>query len=483
MNTKDWTSNVMDIFAEICKIPRPSGHEEKIGQYLVEFARKNGLEYKTDKVGNVLIRKPATPGMEKCQTVILQGHQDMVCEKEATLEHDFMTQPIETYVEDGWLKARGTTLGADDGMGVAMALAILESKELKHGPVECLFTVSEETGLCGAENLQKDMMNGSMLINLDSEDEGEIFIGCAGGVRTTVEFDFRPEPVPEGYFFMKVDIDKLHGGHSGDDIDKGYANANKLLARFLYETMDKYDMRLCSVSGGNLHNAIPRDSTAVIAVPSSRKDAVRVDFNVFADTVQRELHATEKDMEFCMSSADPQPTCIENVVARNFITAAYGAPNGVYAMSMDVPGLVETSSNLASVRTLDGMIRIVTSQRSSAESEKWDVAHSLGAVFRLAGARVIHGDGYPGWAPNPDSKLLEIAVSTYRKMFGKEPKVKAIHAGLECGLFLNSYPNLDMISIGPTLRGVHSPVERLELRTVDMVFRHLLAILESIPHR
>lgn len=473
----------MDIFAEICKIPRPSGHEEKIGQYLVEFARKNGLEYKTDKVGNVLIRKPATPGMEKCQTVILQGHQDMVCEKEATLEHDFMTQPIETYVEDGWLKARGTTLGADDGMGVAMALAILESKELKHGPVECLFTVSEETGLCGAENLQKDMMNGSMLINLDSEDEGEIFIGCAGGVRTTVEFDFRPEPVPEGYFFMKVDIDKLHGGHSGDDIDKGYANANKLLARFLYETMDKYDMRLCSVSGGNLHNAIPRDSTAVIAVPSSRKEAVRVDFNVFADTVQRELHATEKDMEFCMSSADPQPTCIENVVARNFITAVYGAPNGVYAMSMDVPGLVETSSNLASVRTLDGMIRIVTSQRSSAESEKWDVAHSLGAVFRLAGARVIHGDGYPGWAPNPDSKLLEIAVSTYRKMFGKEPKVKAIHAGLECGLFLNSYPNLDMISIGPTLRGVHSPVERLELRTVDMVFRHLLAILESIPHR
>ncbi|MCQ2067040.1 MAG: aminoacyl-histidine dipeptidase [Bacteroidaceae bacterium] len=481
MSDLNWTERVMAIFAEICRIPRPSGHEEKMGEFLAAFAERHGLEHIQDSAGNVLIRKPATPGMENRQTVILQAHQDMVCEKDASLEHDFMTQPIETYVEDGWLKARGTTLGADDGMGIAMALAIMESNEIKHGPVECLFTVSEETGLCGAENLQPGMMNGSMLINLDSEDEGEIFIGCAGGVNTTIDFDFRQEAVPAGYFFLKVGVDKLHGGHSGDDIDKGYANANKVLGRFLYEASSKYDLRLCSFSGGNLHNAIPRDATAVIAIPAGSKENIRVDFNIFADTVQKEYHVTETDMEFRMESTDPQHFCIENRVAQNFIQAIQGVFNGVMAMSMDVDDLVETSSNLASVRTTEGRIHIVASQRSSVESAKWNVAHTLAATFRLAGAEVKHGDGYPGWTPNTNSKLLAISTSTYRRLFGREAKVLAIHAGLECGLFLKSYPALDMISIGPTLRGVHSPSERLELGTVDMVFRHLLAILEEIP--
>lgn len=481
MEKTDWTEKVMDIFLEICRIPRPSGREEKMGQYLMDFASDRGLACRKDDAGNVLICKPATPGFENRQTVILQAHQDMVCEKDATLEHDFMTQPIDTYVEDGWLKARGTTLGADDGMGIAMALAVLDSSELQHGPVECLFTTSEETGLCGAMGLKAGMMNGRMLINLDSEDEGEIFIGCAGGINTTVTFDFKADAVPAGYMFLKVGVDKLHGGHSGDDIDKGYANANKILARFLNGALDKYDLRLCSISGGNLHNAIPRDATAVIAVPFADREKIRIDFNVFAAEIQDEYHVTESSAQFFMESVDPVATCIEPAVAANIIRSVYAVFNGVYAMSMDVPGLVETSSNLARIRTEEGKVTMVASQRSSVESAKYAVQSTLAACFRMAGAKVESNEGYPGWAPNPKSQLLDISVRTYRELFGKEPKVKAIHAGLECGLFLTSYPDLDMISVGPTLRGVHSPSERLELATVPMVFEHLLAILRQIP--
>lgn len=481
MEKTDWTEKVMDIFLEICRIPRPSGREEKMGQYLMDFASDRGLACRKDDAGNVLICKPATPGFENRQTVILQAHQDMVCEKDATLEHDFMTQPIDTYVEDGWLKARGTTLGADDGMGIAMALAVLDSSEIQHGPVECLFTTSEETGLCGAMGLKAGMMNGRMLINLDSEDEGEIFIGCAGGINTTVTFDFKSDAVPAGFLFLKVGVDKLHGGHSGDDIDKGYANANKILARFLNGALDKYDLRLCSISGGNLHNAIPRDATAVIAVPFADREKIRIDFNVFAAEIQDEYHVTESSARFFMESVDPVATCIEPAVAANIIRSVYAVFNGVYAMSMDVPGLVETSSNLARIRTEDGKVTMVASQRSSVESAKYAVQSTLAACFRMAGAKVESNEGYPGWAPNPKSQLLDISVRTYRELFGKEPKVKAIHAGLECGLFLTSYPDLDMISVGPTLRGVHSPSERLELATVPMVFEHLTAILRQIP--
>ena len=480
MEKIEWTKRVMDFFLEICQVPRPSGREEKMGEYLEAFAAKRGLAFKKDDVGNVLISKPATAGFEKRQTVILQAHQDMVCEKDATLDHDFMTQPIETYVEDGWLKARGTTLGADDGMGIAMALAILDSNEIEHGPVECLFTVSEETGLTGATNLKAGMMNGKMLINLDSEDEGEIFIGCAGGINSSIEFDFKPEPVPAGYMFLRVGVDKLHGGHSGDDIDKGYANANKVLARFLNTAQDKYDLRLCSISGGNLHNAIPRDATAVIAVPMADREKIRVDFNVFAAEVQDEYHVTEREAKFFMESADAVKECIEPAVAQNIIRSVFAVFNGVFAMSMDVPGLVETSSNLARIRTEQGKVTMVASQRSSVESAKYAVQETLAACFRLAGAKVERNDGYPGWAPNPKSELLDISVRTYKELFHKDPKVKAIHAGLECGLFLTSYPELDMISIGPTLRGVHSPSERLELATVPMVFEHLLAILREL---
>ena len=470
----------MDIFLQICAIPRPSGREERMGEFLMSFAAARGLASRKDEVGNVLISKPATPGYENRRTVVLQAHQDMVCEKDATLDHDFMTQPIETYVEDGWLKARGTTLGADDGMGIAMALAILDSKEIEHGPVECLFTVSEETGLTGAENLKPGMMNGRMLINLDSEDEGEIFIGCAGGINTEIEFDYRTERIPDGFMYLRVGVDRFHGGHSGDDIDKGFANANKILVRFLNTAQDKYDLRLCFISGGNLHNAIPRDASAVIAVPFADRERIRVDFNVFAAEVQDEYHVTERDAKFLMETTDPVAECIEPAVARNIIRSVFAVFNGVYAMSMDVPGLVETSSNLARIRTEQGKVTMVASQRSSVESARDAVQATVAACFRLAGARVQSNEGYPGWAPNPESELLGIAVRTYKELFGHDPKVRAIHAGLECGLFLTAYPDLDMISIGPTLRGVHSPSERLELATVPMVFDHLLAILRSV---
>ena len=480
MGKIEWSKRVMDIFLEICTIPRPSGREEKMGEFLMSFAAARGLASRKDEVGNVLISKPATPGYENRPTVILQAHQDMVCEKDATLEHDFLTQPIETYVEDGWLKARGTTLGADDGMGIAMALAILDAGEIEHGPVECLFTVSEETGLTGAENLKPGMMNGRMLINLDSEDEGQIFIGCAGGINTEIEFDYKTEAVPEGFMFLRVGVDKLHGGHSGDDIEKGFANANKILARFLNAAIDKYDLRLCSISGGNLHNAIPRDAVAVIAVPFADRERIRIDFNVFAAQVQDEYHVTERESKFFMETTDPVGQCIETAVARNIIRSVFAVFNGVYAMSMDVPGLVETSSNLARIRTEQGRVTMVASQRSSIESARDAVQATVAACFSLAGAKVRSNEGYPGWAPNPQSELLGIAVRTYKELFGHEPKVRAIHAGLECGLFLTAYPDLDMISIGPTLRGVHSPSERLELATVPMVFDHLLAILRSI---
>ena len=480
MGKIDWSKRVMDIFLEICTIPRPSGREEKMGEFLMSFAAARGLASRKDEVGNVLISKPATPGYENRRTVILQAHQDMVCEKDATLDHDFLTQPIETYVEDGWLKARGTTLGADDGMGIAMALAILDAHEIEHGPVECLFTVSEETGLTGAENLKPGMMNGKMLINLDSEDEGEIFIGCAGGINTEIEFDYKTETVPDGFMFLRVGVDKFHGGHSGDDIEKGFANANKILARFLNTALDKYDLRLCSVSGGNLHNAIPRDATAVIAVPFADRERIRIDFNIFAAQVQDEYHVTERESKFFMETTDPVEQCIETVVARNIIRSIFAVFNGVYAMSMDVPGLVETSSNLARIRTEQGKVTMVASQRSSIESARDAVQATVAACFSLAGAKVRSNEGYPGWAPNPESELLAIAVLTYKELFGHEPKVRAIHAGLECGLFLTAYPDLDMISIGPTLRGVHSPSERLELATVPMVFDHLLAILRQI---
>ena len=472
---------VFDYFAEINKVPRPSKHEEKMIAYLKDFAEKNNLAFKTDEAGNVLIAKPATPGMEGRPTVVLQGHMDMVCEKRSDRVIDFENDPIETFIDGEWMRAKGTTLGADDGIGIALAMAILTDDSIKHGPIECLFTRDEETGLTGAFAIEPGFMTGKYLINLDSEDEGEIFIGCAGGVNTDIEFEYYAESIPEGYVAMRVVVDKLTGGHSGDDINKNRANANKVLARFLYDISGRYDMKLCSIDGGNLHNAIPRHAEAVIAVPEEQKHEIRSDFNIFAAAIQDEYHTTEPTAEFLMESVELPETAIDDITANNLIAALNAVHNGVYEWSQDIPHFVETSSNLASIKMPEeGKIKIVASQRSSTHSQLDAVCNVVASAFNLAGADVLINEGYPGWKPNPDSELLKITVEKYKELFGKEPKVRAIHAGLECGLFSEKYPGLDMVSFGHTLRGVHSPDEKLLIPTVEMVWRHLVAIIESL---
>ncbi len=474
-------AEVFGFFAEINKIPRPSKKEEKMMAYLQDFARVRGLECKTDAAGNVLIRKPATPGMEHCKTVILQSHMDMVCEKNREVEFDFAKDAIRTVVDGDWLRAQGTTLGADDGIGMAMELALLDARDIKHGPLECVFTRDEETGLTGAFGMQAGFMSGDILLNLDSEDEGRLYVSCAGGAGTTAEFDFTPVDVPQDYFFFEAKVKGLTGGHSGDDIDKKRANANKLLTRFLYHCGQKYDFYLCDIQAGGLHNAIPREAMAVCAVPMADKESVRVDWNLFAADVEEEFRVTEPTMVFELQSEKPRPVAVEREVARKLVWALLAVHNGVLAMSQDID-LVETSSNLASVRLVDSRkIVVCTSQRSSLLSARHNMSNMVKATFELAGAKVTVGEGYPGWKMNPDSAILKIAVDTYRQLFGREPEVVGIHAGLECGLFSEKYPGLDMVSLGPTLRGVHSPDERLLIPTVQMVWDHLKAILKNIP--
>ena len=471
-------------FLQICEIPHGSKNEAQISAFIQNFGRELGYETIADAVGNVLIKKPATPGYENCKTIILQSHMDMVCDKRPTVEHDFTKDPIRPYVDGEWLKAEGTTLGADNGVGVAAAMAVLADKELKHGPVNCLFTIDEETGLTGAEALSPELLQGDILVNLDSEDEGEIFIGCAGGVCNYAEFKHIWTPVPEGRFFVKIDINSLTGGHSGDDINKNRANANKLMCRFLYRLSQKFDILLCDISGGSLHNAIPRDASAVIAVQNADKEAVRVEFNIFAAEIQNEYSVTEPTARFTMQSCDAVKRAIDPVVAAKFLSSMNAVFNGVYAMSQDVPGLVETSSNLASVkRTADNVLLVTTSQRSSIESSRDAVSASVRAAFELAGAIVTTKGQYPGWKPNTKSEILKVACDTFKELFGCDAKIKAIHAGLECGLFLEKAPHLDMISFGPTMRGVHSPDERLDIASTERWWRHLLLLLENAPKK
>ncbi len=472
---------VFEQFAKINAIPRPSKKEEKMIEYLRQFGESRGLETKVDETGNVLIRKNATKGMEGRPTIILQSHMDMVCEKLPEVNIDFEKDPIQTYVDGEWMKAKGTTLGADDGIGCAIELAILDSDNIEHGPIECVFTRDEETGLTGAEGMKAGFMTGSMLINLDSEDEGQIFVSCAGGRNTTATFTYTKEQAPEGCFFIKASLKGLIGGHSGDDINKKRANAVKLLARFLYQTQERYGIRLASFNAGRLHNAIPRDGIIVFAVPFDKKEQVRADWNIFATDVEEEYHVTEKNMEFSMESCEPESVLPLNVSTR-LIQALQAVDNGVFAMCQDeeIAWLVETSNNVASIVTTDENVVIVASQRSNVMSALDNQAATVKAVFQLAGADVVQGEGYPAWKMRADSKLTALTVETYKKLFGKDPKVLGIHAGLECGLFSEKYPNLDMVSFGPTLRGVHSPDERLHIPTVEMVWNHLLAILKNV---
>ena len=458
------TQQVLDIFKEITTIPRESGHEELITRWLLDWADTRGFQARTDAVGNVLITRPAAPGKENVPAIALQAHQDMVCEKNAGVSHDFRTDPVRYEIENGWMIAKDTTLGADDGIGIAACLALL-ADPTPTGKVECLFTISEETGMDGAEALQSGFFTARTLINLDSEDEGQLFIGCAGGLNTRIRFSYKRDCLDASWKAVRLRIGGCLGGHSGDEIDKGRVNAVQQMARFLYKEWGE-GLQLVSIEGGGKPNAIARECEAVVVVPSAR--ATKQRFHAFGATLATEFHVTDPGVA-CKAENIPMPRskAIDDLTACCLVNSLFTCPHGVQAMSQDIPGLVQTSTNLASVHVYRNFIEIVTSQRSPAQSERRMIAAKVAANFDIAGGRVKHMYEYPGWEPDVNSHVLEVCVESYRRLFAQEPEVKAIHAGLECGLFLKKFPGLDMISFGPTLRGVHAPGERLELASLD----------------
>lgn len=470
------SSKVLEIFKEITRIPRESGHEEPMTAFLQQFAKDRNLECKTDATGNVCIIKEASPGKEGVPALVLQGHQDMVCEKRGGVDHDFLKDPIKYVVEDGWMIAKDTTLGADDGIGVAAMLALLES-DLPMGRIECVFTISEETGMDGAFAMEPGFFTGRTLINLDSEDEGQMFIGCAGGLDTIARFAYEREDLAPGYVPVRLEIGGAQGGHSGDDINKERVNTIQQMARFLSSELP-HGLQLIMIKGGNKPNAIARECEAIVAVPD--KDALISRFNDFGSELSHEYSKSDPDVYVSAAAfrCTEKPVC--SAVAERLIRSLFACPHGVEAMSQDIPGLVETSSNLAAVRMQrQGEIEVVTSQRSSIGSARKMMAAKVEACFVLAGAQVEHNSEYPGWKPNLDSKILKVCVDSYRKLFGRDPEVKAIHAGLECGLFGEKFGDLDMISFGPTLRGVHAPGEKLELASLDKFTDHLIDVVTS----
>ena len=480
---------VFSIFHEITQVPRPSKREGKIIEWLKAFAVKHNLEHTVDEAGNIIMRKPATPGYEDKPGVILQAHMDMVCEKNNDTEHDFDNDPIHTYIDGDFIKAQGTTLGADNGIGMALMLAAITSDTLKHPALECLFTVDEETGLTGAFRLQDGCLQGKQLINLDSEDDGQVFIGCAGGIDTLAKMHYQPIsnsqlPIANCLLAIHIKVGGLMGGHSGDDINKGRGNANKILVRFLYQVMQATDMQLATINGGNLRNAIAREAEAVIAIPMSYKEDIRVMLNHYIATIEAEISDVEKDFFMHLETTDMPALFVPADKAKVLIQALYACPHGMTAMSKTMPGLVETSTNLASVKMKEdekgAFVEINTSQRSSIESKKHDIKQMVECALALACDEVTHGDGYPGWAPNPQSPLLEVTKKAYQDLFAAEPKVLAIHAGLECGLFLEKYPYLDMVSIGPQMFGVHSPQERLSIASTGKCWEWLKRVLEAL---
>ncbi|MCL1938802.1 MAG: aminoacyl-histidine dipeptidase [Candidatus Azobacteroides sp.] len=477
-------SLIWNLFVQITQIPRPSGKEEKIVNFLIDFAKKHQLEVKKDQAMNVMIRKPATPGKENLRTVILQSHVDMVCEKNSDVDFNFETGAIQTYVENGWVKAKGTTLGADNGIGVAAALAILASTDIEHGPIVALFTSDEENGLTGANAMQSDFLPGDILLNLDSEDWGEFCIGCAGGKNTTGFFTYQEVPAPKDYFWFEIQISGLTGGHSGCDIHKGLGNANKILARYLYALSKKCPVILSKIDGGNLHNAIPREASATVGIPMDEKENAIIVSNLLQADLQRELPEEDKAVKLHLRTVEAPSSAIDEDTGNRLILALYALPHGELGWSFDMPGMVETSTNLASIKMKEGnKIVVTTSQRSATASLKDNTVNMVSSVFSLAGAEVVSSDGYSGWKPNPNSSVLQISEDVFEKISDEKPKVVATHGGLECGLFLEKNPNLDMISCGPTILGAHSPEERLEIASVEKWWNFLTELLPSIPEK
>lgn len=474
---------VWNYFEEICQYPRPSKKEEKIAEYVVSVGKKLGLKTEKDKFGNILIRKPATKGKENLKTVVLQSHIDMVCESNRGVEHDFDNDPIQPYIDGDWVKAKGTTLGADNGIGVAASFAVLASNDIEHGPIECLFTLDEETGLTGATTLKKGWLKADILINMDSEEIGKLFIGCAGGKDTYAKFKTKMQKSPKNYSSFELRVSGLKGGHSGIDIQTGRGNAIKILNRLIWEYSQENTLRLASINGGNKHNAIPRESFAVVAVPKKSEKKLKKFVSKYNNTIKAEYSVVEPDLKVSMEKHEMPGKLIDEKIQRRLTNTMYAMPHGVIKMSNDILGLVETSNNLAVVETVGKHINFVTSQRSSVASEIVDMTNMVTSVFLMAGAEVSYADGYPGWKPDVGSDILKVFKSTFKRIYGKEPEVTAIHAGLECGIIKEKYPDMDMISFGPTMVGVHSPDEKLQISTVPEFYNQLVNVLKNIPSK
>jgi len=468
-------------FYELTQIPRPSKHEEKVTEYVVNFGKEHGLETIVDEVGNVIISKPATPGMENHQGVILQSHLDMVPQKNEDTKHDFVKDPLKPYVDGDWVKAEGTTLGSDNGIGVAAAMAVLAAKDLQHGPIEALFTIDEETGMTGAFGLKPGVLKGDILLNMDSEDEGELYIGCAGGTNANVTFNYKEVAAPAGIAAFKLTVKGLKGGHSGLDIPLGRGNSNKILTRLMWVAERKFGLRLASIDGGSLRNAIPRESSAFVGVPATNKDGFLAYVKELTEIVRKELSATEPDLAILVDSVETPSAWIDEKTQQNLLSAIYACPNGVIRMSNEMPGLVETSTNLAIVKSVNGVVKIQCLLRSSVDSAKFDLEQMIQSVFELAGAKIVFDGQYQGWKPNPGSAILKAMQDVYQKKFGKIPEIRAIHAGLECGILGGAYPNWDMISFGPTIRFPHSPDEKVNIGTVGKFWDFLIETLKDIP--
>lgn len=474
---------VWQCFDEITKVPRPTHHLDKMKDFLTGWAERHNLRYATDAVGNVVMYCPATPGHENAPTVVLQGHQDMVAEKRSGVDHDFLNDPITTIVDGDWVRADGTTLGADNGLGCASAMAAMIDPDLVHGPLEALFTVDEEQGLTGANGLDASLISGRILLNLDSEEQGMIVIGCAGSICTVATYPIEEVGADSGLAWYEVHINHLKGGHSGMEIHLGRGNANQLLARFLWET-DKNiaPLQLSDFQGGGLPNAIPREARALVGVPAENASEFEKAAKEFDAVIHNEFALPEgKDFTFTATPAEAPAAMIDEAYVMPLISTIFGTPNGVQSMSLAVPGLVETSSNLASVRkTEEGTIAITTHQRSSVDSRREEITDRIAALYENIGCSVETNDPSVGWAPNPESRLLKIAQDSYRDLFGHDPKVEALHAGLECGIFLEKMPGMDMISFGPTLKDIHSPNEKAYIPSVAEYWRLLTEILRRL---
>jgi len=468
-------------FYDITQIPRPSKHEAEISEFIIEFGKKLGLETIVDEIGNVIIKKPATLGMENRHGVILQAHLDMVPQKNEDTAHDFMKDPLKPYIDEDWVKATGTTLGADNGMGIAAAMAVLESKTLEHGPVEALFTIDEETGMTGAFGMKPGLLDGDILLNMDSEDEGELYIGCAGGTNANITFNYQETQAPDGMTAFKLTVKGLKGGHSGLDIPLGRGNSNKLLNRLMWSAERLFGLRLASIDGGSLRNAIPRESLAVVVVPEKNKDAFLKYIETFRAEVKKELALVEPDLQVLVDATDMPATLIDEKTQHNLFNALYACPNGVIRMSNEMEGLVETSTNLAIIKSANGEIKLQCLLRSSVDSAKIDLEQMIRSVFELAKAEIMFDGQYPGWKPNPDSAILKTMQQVYEKKFGKIPEIRGIHAGLECAILGGPYPHWDMISFGPTIRFPHSPDEKVSISTVEKFWDFLVETLKDIP--